>query len=185
MVGNNDFSGEIPRNFCDLEELEIVSVDCQSQGDCDCCTECAVPSMPTLSPSISPVMDPTFAPSVAPDVCEDTVTVFQPCLAPGEDIGVVLSNCLAEEDDWLGVYPVDEDVNNLPNPIVWSWACGSRNCREAVEENTFSLNESHAGSGNWPLPEGTYMVAMARNSAQPYVAYAQSVSFTIQDNCWE
>eukprot|EP00529_Nitzschia_sp_RCC80_P000439 CAMPEP_0113494618 /NCGR_PEP_ID=MMETSP0014_2-20120614/29196_1 /TAXON_ID=2857 /ORGANISM="Nitzschia sp." /LENGTH=878 /DNA_ID=CAMNT_0000388509 /DNA_START=50 /DNA_END=2686 /DNA_ORIENTATION=+ /assembly_acc=CAM_ASM_000159 len=172
MIGGNNFEGEMPRNVCrDLDQLVLVSVDCQSQGECDCCTECTTTSEPTPTP-------PTEAP-----VCSDTVSVSGTCLEPGDEIGVGFSNCNAQEDDWIGIYRADQDTSSLPNPAVWSWACGSRTCREAVGSNNFGLDERHAGDGAWPLDEGEYVVVLARNSARPYQAYGRSQSFTIQDNC--
>jgi hypothetical protein len=171
MIGNNSFDGQLPRNFCQLEELEVVSVDCQSLGVCECCTECSITAAPTASPVTS-----------AP-VCADSVSVSVSCVEPGDAIAIGISNCNAQDDDWVGIYRVDQDINSLPNPAVWSWACGSRSCRQALQSNNFALDETHAGGGLWPLDEGTYMVVMARNSAQPYQAFARSQSFTVQDSC--
>ena len=109
MIGGNNFEGEMPKNFCrDLDQLTFVSVDCQSQGQCDCCTECTTTSEPTPSP-----------PSAAP-VCSDTISVSGVCLEPGDQIGIGFSNCNAQEDDWVGIYRADQDTSSLPNPAVWS-----------------------------------------------------------------
>ena len=75
------------------------------------------------------------------------------------------------------------DSNALANPDIWSWACGTRNCREEVSENFISLNNIHAGNNEWPLKPGIYVAIMARNSAQPYAAYAVSESFVIAETC--
>lgn len=205
MIGNNTFTGEMPRNFCRLDELEFVSVDCQFQGECDCCTECTETSAPTATPVVplAPIPAPTIfpvAPTTAPVAptsapvdatgsptitppCVDSVSIIESCLEPWDSIQVALSNCNPEDDDWLGVYSASLDLGSLPNPTMWSWTCGGRDCREAVETNTFVMGQDDAGNGNWPLDEGTYMVVMARNSAQPYTAYARSASFTIQESC--
>ena len=163
--------------------METVSVDCEEQG-CQCCTECADEDN---EPSAAPVAV-TLAPSVAgttapPTECVDSIESISGCYAPDEPINLEFVNCEPENDDWVGIYEARENFGSLPNPPVWSWACGTRNCREAVGSDLFALDEVHASNGAWPLDEGNYVIIMARNSAQPYTAYAVSAEFTIDEGC--
>ncbi|KAL3905977.1 MAG: hypothetical protein SGILL_009463, partial [Bacillariaceae sp.] len=185
-IGNNDLTGDFPRNVCRIRTLETVSVDCDAQG-CECCTECAdeLVQEPSLSPVAAPTDPPTAAAiqTVAPTQCVNAVESVSGCYAPDDPINLRFTNCDPENDDWVGIYDAGEDFDGLPNPPVWSWACGTRNCREAVSSDTFALDEVHASNGAWPLDEGSYVVIMARNSAQPYTAYAVSSTFVIDEGC--
>ena len=84
-----------------------------------------------------------------------------------------------------GVYRIvdDFDKNNLANPELWTWACGTRNCREAVTQNTIPLSTIHGENDKWPLPEGIYIAILSRNTAQPYKAYAISETFVVAEQC--
>lgn len=184
---NNDFSGDVPTDVCRIDGLQVLTVDCD-EVNCQCCTSCSegLTDAPT-APAASPVASsgpPAASPSTAgPTQCSDAVRVVSTCFAPGDDIVVLLSNCNPEDDDWIALYGADDDITDLPNPDIWSWACGSRFCREAITTSTIALNEEHAQNGQWFLDEGTYKVVLARNSAQPYTAYAVSTLFNISNSC--
>lgn len=174
---NNDLTGDLPREVCSLRELQVLKVDCDAIG-CECCIECSEDGKDTVTTS------PTPAPATAaPTPCIDAVTVSSQCFFSAQDVVVALSSCNPQDDDWIGLYPASADINNLPNPDIWSWACGSRNCRESVTSNVITVNENLAGSNAWPLVEGAYRVVLARNSAQPYVAFAFSDEFSISGTC--
>jgi len=206
-LGNNNLLGSIPREVCRFDNIEVLSVDCTAQG-CECCTECAttrppsefptlaptkVPSsVPTKWPSPAPTLNPTnvatLAPSstLAPTQCISSISVLNDCYEQYADVEVSLESCNPDSDDWVGLYLIDAanfDSENLQNPNMWSWACGTRNCREAVDENIILMNADHAGNGEWPLELGIYVAVTARNSAQPYTAFAVSEAFIIEEVC--
>lgn len=130
---------------------------------------------------------PSQAPSVpvtyGPTACVNAISALVACVAPGEDINTAFLNCDPQDDDWVGIYAVGVDYSTLPNPPVWSWACGSRNCREAVSTQQMPLSSVHAATNAWPLQEGAYVLVLARNSAQPYTAFAISAEFSVQEGC--
>jgi len=142
----------------------------------------AAPTVPPMtdSPTVPPA---TAAPTDKPTQCMTGIQSRSSCYERGADIEISFSNCDPQDDDWVGLYSASEDFSNLPNPPIWSWACGTRNCRDAVNSMRMPLNEMHASNNAWPLREGTYVVILARNSAQPYTAFAVSSEFTIQDTC--
>lgn len=176
-IGNNELTGDLPRNVCRIRSLEVVSVDCEAQG-CECCTECA-----DAQPSLAPQTQPPAQATPPPTQCVDSMRSLSGCYGPGDPINIDFTNCNPEDDDWVAIYDAGEDVDDLPNPPVWSWACGNRNCREAVTSEQFALDEEHSSGGAWPLDEGNYVVTMSRNSAQPYDAYAVSAVFSIDEGC--
>jgi len=176
-------------------------VDCVEQG-CECCTECSSTKSPTLDPTkvptryptISPTVSPTISPSSppivqvptsSPSVCSAEISVLDFCFAPSANIGVSFSNCNIRRDDWVGIYLIDDnfDKSNLANPELWSWACGTRNCNEAVSNKIVSLNNIHANNDKWPLKPGIYIAVLARNTAQPYSSYAVSETFVVATQC--
>mmetsp|Transcript_3702 Transcript_3702/g.10501 ORF Transcript_3702/g.10501 Transcript_3702/m.10501 type:complete len:361 (+) Transcript_3702:937-2019(+) len=209
-MGNNNLKGTLPKDVCRFRNLEVLSLDCEAQG-CECCTECVRTSQPTLAPTGSPTSSPTDAPTPQPVVtesptdastnkatpapiesptasptkCVNELTVSDPCFQTSADIAVSLFNCVPDRDDWVGLYPMDStfDSKNLANPNIWSWACGTRNCREEAKTEVFTLNMNHAGNNQWPLRPGTYIAILARNSAQPYTAFATSEPFVVADTC--
>ena len=177
-------TGDFPRNICRIRTLETVSVDCDAQG-CQCCTECAdeLEEEPSLAPVATVAPTAAIVQTEAPTACVDAIESVSGCYGPDDPINLIFSNCEPENDDWVGIYDAREDFDSLPNPPVWSWACGTRNCREAVGSDAFALDEVHASNGAWPLDEGNYVIVMARNSAQPYTAYAVSAQFSIDEGC--
>jgi len=137
---------------------------------------------PTASLAVSLSVSPT---TPAPTECIDAISVLNDCYEPLVDVEVSLKNCHPDSDDWMGLYLVDAnfDSESLQNPNIWSWACGTRNCREAVNEQLIPVSNIHAGNGEWPLELGIYVAVLARNSAQPYTAFAVSEVFIIEETC--
>ncbi|MGK3734220.1 MAG: hypothetical protein ACI8RD_004160 [Bacillariaceae sp.] len=143
-------------------------------------------SLPPANPLIvSPSASPTTFTTSPPTNCVNAISVLSDCYVPSVDVEVSLTNCEPDSDDWVGLFLVDEqfDSNSLQNPNIWSWACGTRNCREEVNKNLIPVSQIHAGNGEWPLEPGTYVAVLARNSAQPYTAYAVSEAFIIEETC--
>jgi hypothetical protein len=172
-------TGDFPTNICQIQTLEVISVDCDAEG-CECCTECAdeIDQDPTTdSPTAAAVQTDT------PTECVDLIASLTACYGPDDPFNVVFSNCNPENDDWIGIYEAGQNFESLPNPPVWSWACGTRNCREAVSSGQLALSEVHAANGAWPLDQGSYVMILARNSAQPYTAFAVSEEFIVEEGC--
>lgn len=201
-LGNNKLKGTLPSGICLFNDLEVYSADCVEQG-CECCTECATTNSPSSSPTdlptsfpsdspsdsstTSPSMPPSSAPvpTFSPTVCVAEITVLDFCFAPSANIGVSFTNCNIKRDDWVGIYRVSEtlDTNSMDAPELWSWTCGTRNCREAVTQKTIPLNDIHGEGDKWPLEPGIYVAVLAKNTAMPYKAYAVSESFVVASQC--
>jgi hypothetical protein len=178
-MGDNELSGELPTDICKLGNLDELSVDCDRQG-CLCCTECA---NEIAEPTEAPSHAPSVAVTITPTPCLDAISPLAKCVAPNQEISVTFTNCNPRDDDWVGIFAAGADYSSLPNPPLWSWACGSRNCREAVSNQEMSLSSVHAATNAWPLAEGAYVFVLARNSAQPYTAFAISDEFSVQEFC--
>jgi len=198
---NNQLTGVLPNAICLLESMEVLSADCAEQG-CTCCTKCSAtdfpsesPKTPTDNPTTPPTKTPTAGltnsptlapvPMNSPTECVTEITVLDICFAPSANIGITLSNCDSERDDWVGVYRVDDsfDFNDMGNSAMWSWTCGTRNCQEAVTQKNIQLNDVHAENNDWPLEPGIYVAILGRNTAQPYTSYAASETFVVATQC--
>ena len=120
-------------------------------------------------------------------MCTPKIEIDDFCFAPGVDIEIDVSNCDAQDDDWVAIYKVDVvfDRDNLTsNSALWSWACGTQNCQQSVDQLTFSMNEIHTDHANqWPLTPGLYTAILARNTAEPYEAIAVSDTFVVANEC--
>lgn len=212
-LGNNKLSGDLPKDVCRFRDLEVLSVDCEAQGcecctECASSPTIAPTGFPTISPTVNPTASfvrftpmpvvtdtpsnapsrsrtsfPTERPSDNPTECVNEIKLFDFCFEPSVDITVSLTNCEPDRDDWVGLYRMDDtfDSMDLTNPNIWSWACGTRNCREPAGSKIIPFNNNHAAQ--WPMKPGTYVAIIARNSAQPYTAYAVSDAFVIAETC--
>jgi hypothetical protein len=47
------------------------------------------------------------------------------CYAPQTSIDISFENCDPLEEDWIGIYGQDPDVDltNLGGPLTWLWTC--------------------------------------------------------------
>lgn len=150
----------------------------------------ALPTKPaTASPTNSPTMSPTKSPSTesptkaassAPtkDDCSSFIWSESSCYKPEINMHIFFENCNPFGDDWIGIYQVDPqaDLNDLGDPLLWMWTCGSQNCRGEVFMDTLIF-----GGG---LQEGRYVAHLIRrNSGGPYASYAASPSFQVDGDC--
>jgi hypothetical protein len=126
-------------------------------------------------------VDPTSAPEAPGDgdtTCTTTVQSDLDCYEFQTSIDISFDNCEPVEDDWIGIYAQDSnvDLNNLGDPLTWLWNCGSQSCRGEVLVDTLPFGDD--------LEVGTYVAYMIRrNSGGPYSSYAASSSFDIATTC--
>ena len=164
----NNLEGTLPDRLCRDVDLEVFAVDCLRVDECTCCTDCGNPN------------------AVVPCRTSIEVAEGEGCVVQGDTIQINFENCEPEEDDWIGIYPTWEDLDS--EPVLWTWACGSQDCRGAVMYGTVQLSEEHKGEGKngyWPLWRDDYIaVLVRRNSDSGSGAYAESESFEItRNNC--
>jgi hypothetical protein len=78
-------------------------------------------------------------------------------------------------DDWLALYPADEDPLALTDDFVnWMYSCGNKQCRGVVQSSFYSFQA---------FVPGTYRIHLIRNKdTQPYTAYASTAAFTVVEN---
>ena len=137
---------------------------------------------PTPMPTPSPTPNPTPAPTPAPTPVPSTVTTDMSCYANGDDITISFVNGEPERDDWVGVYRVGANLDNLGNPLMWVWLCGNQRDKCEVSEGSIIFGEGppdETGTKRWPLPYGDYVVVLVRNE-HPYAAYAVSAPFEVR-----
>eukprot|EP00548_Thalassiothrix_antarctica_P002333 CAMPEP_0194141580 /NCGR_PEP_ID=MMETSP0152-20130528/10986_1 /TAXON_ID=1049557 /ORGANISM="Thalassiothrix antarctica, Strain L6-D1" /LENGTH=238 /DNA_ID=CAMNT_0038840257 /DNA_START=255 /DNA_END=971 /DNA_ORIENTATION=+ len=67
---------------------------------------------------------------------------------------------------------------------MWVWTAGSQSGQINAEFSSVKFSSlEEAFQDEWPLEEGDYFVALARNSFQPYEAVTTSIVFSVQANC--
>ena len=110
-------------------------------------------------------------------MCEDSITTTKSCYFVGQHMVVDFENCLPLEDDWLAVYESDANATNLGDPILWMWTCGDEFCQGPVYSDVLAFAFSV------PLNPGSYRAhLLRRNSGGPYLAYASSLAFVVEDS---
>lgn len=117
--------------------------------------------VPTPVPTSTPYTHPE------PSTCHNSLEVDMSCYVEGQnDITIALRNCDPDESDWIGIYDVDADPNQLGFPIHWKWACESQDC---------TIHFSN-------LDEGNYRSHWVRgfNRDDHYVAYESSDAFHVE-----
>jgi hypothetical protein len=157
----NMLTGEMPNRVCNFRNLENLSADCLLV-ECDCCTNCGSRNVPV--------------PMSTADVCKDTIASAQSCYEVGEDIIIAFQNCEPLEDDWVGIYTDDpnRDPNDVGNPSIWLWTCGTQDCRAEVFADTLPFDDG--------LEEGVhvaYLVRLPASVVEPSPSYAVSAPFEI------
>lgn len=209
-LSENDLSGTVPAQFCSMN-LEALSVDCNGEVECSCCTTCRsdvtsapsvppptaepttspptsepTPSPPTAEPTPIPSRPPTPQPTAEPSPCFERLEISKSCFEVGETIEVDFGNCDPFSDDWVGLYDARADSRNLAFPLFWLWSCGDQICRQASFAGNLDFNESAEGLANWPLQEGIYQVHLLRNSLSgaPYESFRESREIrVVADSC--
>jgi hypothetical protein len=78
-IGNNQFSGNVPWQLCELENLYTLVADC-FRNACDCCSKCETTIAPTDKPTPAPTNSPTITPepTSAPTTPEPTSSPTTP-----------------------------------------------------------------------------------------------------------
>jgi hypothetical protein len=98
-----------------------------------------------LKPSSTPTSVPTSSPSSSPTQCVAELAVVDEagCISEGDTIHLSLKNCNTENDDWIGIYGWDTNPENLGNGYLWSWACGSQDCRTEATDGDICFGQNH------------------------------------------
>jgi hypothetical protein len=138
------------------------------------------PVSQSSGPTVSPTTEPSSAPSSEPtiQVCTDMIQADLGCYSPQTTINIEFENCNPFEDDWIGIYQDDSqlDLNDLGDSLLWLWTCGSQSCVGQVFVDTLPFD------GN--LEMGTYVAHLVRrNSGGPYSSYAASRPFDVASTC--
>lgn len=112
--------------------------------------------------------------------CFDVIASDESCYLFQSDINIIFENCDPQPNDWIGIWPIADatDLQNLPEPALWLWTCGSQDCAGEVFVDTLPF-----GSG---LAVGTYVAHLVRLESEvaPYSSsYAISSAFGVSLAC--
>ena len=143
-------------------------------------------SPPPVGVSVAPVPG-TAAPSAVPQpspsdspTCRNAIAVNEECvLGWRDDINVDFGNCDPQDDDWIGIWPDDENPDNLSeNYVDWVWSCGTQSCLGAPNSNRVVFEKNR-------LPLGifrAFLIHEPRHGA-PYYSHVMSQSFAVTNYC--
>mmetsp|Transcript_25961 Transcript_25961/g.28703 ORF Transcript_25961/g.28703 Transcript_25961/m.28703 type:complete len:208 (-) Transcript_25961:299-922(-) len=121
----------------------------------------------------------------------DIIRTNKKCYLRGEPIYVNFINysSRARENDWVGIYPANTNVNYLTTSDLrmWLWTCGSRGKRCDVGQYStvkFVDSKNDARANDWPVEHGNYIAVLAKYEEQaPYELIVNSSPFSIEDSC--
>ena len=121
----------------------------------------------------------TEEPSDSLTECVDSIGVDSECFSFGQDeISVSFILCNETSQDWVGLYPSDSDIEDLPIPDdrQWQYSCGNQDCNEPVAVDTIRMGSE--------TPPGRYRAYLFSNEdgdqGAPYVAIASSQVFRVK-----
>jgi hypothetical protein len=140
----------------------------------------------TLAPLVSAAGAPAIAAPVAPPqptnspTCRSTITVNNICfLGWLDDVIVDFVNCDPQDDDWVAIWPENDDPSNLSeNYIDWTWSCGTQSCLGAPNANRVIFEKNR-------LPLGTFRVYLLHDMSTegPYFSNTMSQPFLVTNYC--
>jgi len=128
--------------------------------------------MPTAAPTVA-TNPPTESPTPKPiEQCNPSMQFTSECSIIEEPFEVRFTNCDPQPGDWIGIYDKHTEINNLPNPYLWLYSCGSQDCQDSPREGVVRF------SG---LPKGDYFAYMIRNSGSQ--VFLQTGKLKMKDWC--
>jgi hypothetical protein len=92
-----------------------------------------------------------------------------------EDCKVSFVNENRQINDWVGFFPACESNDDLRSYEIWRRTCGNKRCQKATFRDMINVRAA--------LPPGTWKVVLARESDEPYDAYAISDTFEVSEEC--
>ena len=133
---------------------------------------------PISSPVAAPILvtnTSSSTPSPTQTNCTNSIESIQSCYPDWSNISISFLNCHPLVGDWIGIYNISADPQDLQQPLLWIWTCGAQSCLGAAYSETVVFEE--------PIETGFYKAYLVhRNPGGPYSAYAASRMFRVAAN---
>mmetsp|Transcript_3203 Transcript_3203/g.5509 ORF Transcript_3203/g.5509 Transcript_3203/m.5509 type:complete len:813 (-) Transcript_3203:226-2664(-) len=139
---------------------------------------------PTLSATLDATIASTEADTLSPTTsasfssCSASISTDRSCYEDGDDIVISFVNCDPTEYDWIGIYPLNSDLESLGQPLAELWACGDPFCSAAVDVGTATFYNAR-GVGSFRV----YLLRNGDSSEGPYLAYGIGNEFEMSSSC--
>ena len=131
------------------------------------------------TPTISTVLDQEEVESEETE-CVDKLELSLDCFGRGSDVLVYFNVCTPQSGDWVALYDISSDPQNLfdDNSVSWLYTCGDRRCTETIQTEVLSFSRVTDVA-----PAGRYRAYLIRNGeATSFSSFASSPEFRIVDN---
>jgi len=141
---------------------------------------CAPSQIPSQSPSSS--LRPSMLPS---EGVHSSISINQGCHQENDNILISFENNSPMIGDWVGIFwDGATNTDDLNNPLMWVWTCGSQFCEDIIERYTiiFGAGKEVDHSLTWPLIAGNYVAILLRDILLKEILVI-SEPFSIVDVC--
>jgi hypothetical protein len=112
--------------------------------------------------------------------CVDRLELSLDCFGRGSEVLVYFNVCTPQPGDWVAMYDISHDPENLldDDSVSWLYTCGDRRCTETVQTEVLSFSRVTDVAR-----AGTYRAYLIRNGeASSFSSFASSPDFRIVDN---
>jgi len=158
--------------------VAVLAHDSQSRRTVSAMSETIIVS-DTCLPSQAPSNNTNT--TLAPSTVLFTIFVHKGCHEVNTDISISYENNDPSIGDWVGIYwDTTGYSNDMGEPVMWVWTCGSQTCNSLNGNATVVFGEGQTGDHlfRWPLIAGNYIAVLARD-AQPMQVLAMSEPFSV------
>lgn len=112
--------------------------------------------------------------------CVDRLELSLDCFGRGSEVLVYFNVCTPQPGDWVAMYDISHDPENLldDDSVSWLYTCGDRRCTETVQTEVLSFSRVTDVAR-----AGTYRAYLIRNGeGSSFSSFASSPDFHIVDN---
>eukprot|EP00548_Thalassiothrix_antarctica_P000611 CAMPEP_0194139834 /NCGR_PEP_ID=MMETSP0152-20130528/9434_1 /TAXON_ID=1049557 /ORGANISM="Thalassiothrix antarctica, Strain L6-D1" /LENGTH=849 /DNA_ID=CAMNT_0038837811 /DNA_START=107 /DNA_END=2657 /DNA_ORIENTATION=+ len=114
----------------------------------------------------------------------DKISINYNCHKVNDNILINFESASPRVGDWIGIFWDDAiETENIDNPLMWMWTCGSQSCNETINRDTvvFGTGQEESHLLTWPLTTGNYIAVLGRNITREVLATSEP--FSVLESC--
>jgi len=111
--------------------------------------------------------------------CVDKLELSLNCFDRDSEVLVFFQSCTPQPGDWVAIYDISHDPENLldSDSIAWLYTCGNRRCNEPIQNEVLPFSRVADR-----VPAGRYRAYLIRNGRGPvYSSFASSPDFRVAE----
>jgi len=111
--------------------------------------------------------------------CVDKLELSLNCFGRDSEVLVFFQSCTPQPGDWVAIYDISHDPENLldSDSIAWLYTCGNRRCNEPIQNEVLPFSRVAER-----VPAGRYRAYLIRNGRGPfYSSFASSPDFQVAE----